>query len=127
MSEHVHDAGCPVAGWEKRALEHLAGVIQTAMTESWDPCTEYDDAPIAVARAVWAELVDTPIATGEHPARDLAAYYAVSGIGQQIIGEDPPPGVVAVVPRQHLVSFVVTNLDRLRLVNATPEELAAPH
>lgn len=127
MSDHEHDEGCPVAGWEKRALEHLAGLIQAAMTEALDPRTEYDDAPSAVARAVWNELVGTPVATGEHPGRDLAVYYLLGGIGAQLIGDEPPPGAFAVIPQRNLVDYFTANLDRLRLVNATPEELAAPH
>ena len=124
-----HDKGCPVAGWEQRALEALTETIRAAMLKAWTDEDEFYCAPPAIARAVWDEVCEAPIATGEHPARDLLAYYAVMGIGQQLVNPNLPhvPNTIAVLELHQLSAWFLANLDRLLLVNSTPEELARSH
>ena len=116
-----HSDSCDVGPWEVRAVQQLAEVIRSAMADSGpEPTCE------AIAAAVWSELTYTPVSTGDHPARDLTAWYLLANVGAHMLEVfDGPPevGLQVLIPRHALGQYLQANLDRLRVANLEPSDI----
>ena len=123
-NDRCQDPTCDTCKWEERALDQLARVVQIPLVEGSLAHTPLPELSQAVARSVWRELVDTPVATGEHSARDLLVWFFLANIGAELVGDYKPiPGVVVSITRGHLASFFQQNLDALQMANVHPADI----
>lgn len=120
---HCDKPDCTICAWDARAVGHLAEVVQAPLVDGSLAHTPLPELAQAVAETVWRELVDTPVATGDHPARDLIVWYFLISVGAELVGEEPPAGVLKAITRPHLASFFQRNLDALQMANVQPADI----
>ena len=115
-----HSDSCDVGPWEVRAVQQLAEVIRSAMADSGPEPT-----PEAIAAAVWSELTDTTVSNGDHPARDLTAWYLLANVTDHMLEvfDGPPEVAVVLIPRHVLGQYLQSGLDRLRVANLEPSDI----